>query len=122
MDQKDKALEDLFRPLGEKSKLPSTALTTQYEKKKRRPWTEDLPEIKLETKPPVKKRTPEEEALSEAFRKEMQARRNAPRREGPSLMERAKETASAIYEINAARRAGDVKRLGKAMNSDYKGF
>ena len=46
----------------------------------------------------------------------------APRREGPSLMERAKETVKGIAEMNAARRAGDIKRLGKAMGSDYRGF
>ena len=122
MDQKDKELEDLFRPLGEKSKLPSTALTTQYKKNKQGLWTESLPPMKFETKPPVKKRTPEEEALSEAFRKEMEARRNAPKREGPSFMERAKETVKGIIEINEARRTGDLKRLVKATGPDYRGF
>jgi len=62
MDQKDKELEDLFRPLGEKSKLPSTALTTEFKKKKQRAWTEDLPEMKFEKRLPApKKLTPEEE-------------------------------------------------------------
>lgn len=117
-------------------KEKSNALADQYKKvksegsdeKKKKPKgsflggdvdIETLSPMKFEKKDTERKRTPEEiEAVMRALSRPTQK----PQTEGPSLMERAKETASAIYEINAARRAGDLKRLGKAMKSDYKGF
>jgi hypothetical protein len=112
MDQKDKELEDLFRPLGEKSKLPSTALTTEFKKKKRRAWTEDLPEMKFEKpSPPVKKRTPEEIEASRLMwaRPEQQV-------QGPSLLEKLKRLGKAAIDVNVGRATGDTKR----MMSGYK--
>ena len=103
-------------------KEKGNALTSQYKKRKGSFLggdvdVESLSPMKFESESPVKKRTPEE---IEAAR--LALTRQKPQAAGPSLMERAKETASAIYEIDATRRAGDVKRLGKAMKSDYKGF
>lgn len=48
---------------------------------------------------------------------------SAPRREGPSLMERAKETVNKVSQINAARRSGDISKIKKAYeDKNYRGF
>ena len=112
----------------------STSLKDQYKKvksegsddKKKKPKgsflggdvdIESLSPMKFETKPVEKKRTPEE---IEAAR--LALARPKPQPSEPSLMERAKNTAKAIAEMNAARRTGDVKKLSKVYDSSYRGF
>lgn len=103
-------------------KEKGNALTSQYKKRKGSflggdVEIEDLPEMKFETKSPVKKRTPEE---IEAAR--LALARQKPKTEGPSLMEKAKQTVKGIADINAARRTGDVKRLIKGYEASSRGF
>jgi hypothetical protein len=72
---------------------------------------EDLPEMKFETKSPVKKRTPEEiEAARLALARPKQQVQD------PSLLEKAKRLGKAAIDVNVGRATGDTKR----WSSGYK--